>query len=174
MRTSSLVTIAVICSSALFAAQAIAASDYLLEIDGINGESNARSPAGSVEVSSFSWGTSHTTTSPRDAATGLSTGKMQQQRPSVASEVQAVAAPVEMADAPATKSIKSFSLTVAEPGNATAAYLTQMCASGRHIPHAVLTTRKGRYELTDVMVTSCAVTGNQRRHEFSGHVTLMK
>ena len=32
----------------------------------------------------------------------------------------------------------------------------------------------GRYQLQDAAITSCAVTGNERRYEFTGHVTLMK
>ena len=174
MRTSQLVTLAAVCGSVLLAGPAIAASDYLLEIDSIKGEATPTSPTRSVEVSSFSWGTSHAVTSPRDAASGLATGRQAQQPVSAAAVVQPVAMAVATDVAPATDSVQSFSLTVAEPGNATAAFLTRMCASGKHIPHAVLTTRKGRYELTDVMVTSCAVSGNQRRHELTGHVTLMK
>lgn len=176
MRTSQLVTLAAVCGSVLFAGPAIAASDYLLEIDGVAGDSAAKSPARSVEVSSFSWGTSHAVASPRDSSTGMATGRQQQPPVSASVEGQTAAATVApaMAVAPAMDWVKSFSLTVAEPGNETAAYLTQMCASGKHIPHAILTTRKGRYELTDVMVTSCAVTGNQRKHELTGHVTLMK
>jgi len=170
VRTSQLVTLAAVCGSVLFAGPAIAASDYLLEIDGVKGEATAKSATRSVEVSSFSWGTSHAVTSPRDAASGMATGKQAQQPVTAVAEAQ----PDAMAVAPAADSVKSFRLTVAEPGNKTAAFLTRVCASGKHIPRAVLTTREGRYELTDVMVTSCAVTGNQRRHELTGHVALMK
>jgi type VI secretion system secreted protein Hcp len=35
------------------------ASDYLLEIDGIKGESNDSKHAGTIEISSFSWGASN-------------------------------------------------------------------------------------------------------------------
>jgi type VI protein secretion system component Hcp len=105
----------------------------------------------------------------RESPTKVSTGKPQQQAGALSAD-QAVAT----ADSPAADTIKTFSLTVAEPGNETAAYLVQMCASGKHIPRAVLTSRKGRYEMTDVMVTSCVVSGNERRHELTGHVTLIK
>lgn len=181
VRTSQFVTLAAVCGSVLLAGPALAASDYLLEIDSIKGEAAANSPPKSIEVSSFSWGMSQTSAvreSPtkasqmsavRESPTKISTGKPQQQASAVSAD-QSVA----VADSPAADSIKTFSLTVAEPGNETAAYLVQMCATGKHIPRAVLTTRKGRYEMTDVMVTSCAVTGNQRKHELTGHVTLIK
>ena len=64
---------------------------------------------------------------------------------------------------------------VSSPGtSSTAVYLVRMCASGKHIANAVLTSRTERFELTDIMITSCAFTGDQRKHEFTGHVTLMK
>jgi type VI protein secretion system component Hcp len=194
VRTSQLVTLAAVCGSVLLAGPALAASDYLLEIDSIKGEAAVNSPPKSIEVSSFSWGMSQSSAvrespskasqgstlreSPaqasqgstlRESPTKVSTGKPQQQASAVSAD-QSIA----IAESPAADSIKTFSLTVAEPGNATAAYLVQMCASGKHIPRAVLTTRSGRYELTDVMVTSCAVSGNQRKHELTGHVTLIK
>ena len=170
MRKSLLLTLAAACGSLLLAGPASAASDYYLKIDSIKGEATSNSPPKSIEVSSFSWGMSQTSVAPRDAASGMATGKRQQQPVSAVAEAQ----PVAMTVTPATDSIKTFSLTVAEPGNETAAYLAQMCASGKHIPRAVLTTPNGRYELKDVMVSSCAVSGNQRRHELTGHVTLIK
>lgn len=61
------------------ATPAMAASDYLLELDGVKGES-----AATIEISSWSWGVSnpsvaehHEVKSPRDAASGLATGKRQ-------------------------------------------------------------------------------------------------
>src|SRR6478736_324536 len=39
-----------------------AASDYLLELDGIKGESKDEAHAGAIEVSSFSWGVTNSTT----------------------------------------------------------------------------------------------------------------
>ena len=181
MRKSLSLTLAAACGSLLLAGPASAASDYLLEIDSIKGEAGVKSPPKSIEVSSFSWGMSQSSAvreSPaqasqgstvRESPTKTSTGKPQQQLSAVSAD-QAVATGVS----PAADTIKTFSLTVAEPGNETSAYLTQMCASGKHIPRAVLTTPNGRYELKEVMVTSCAVSGNERRHELTGHVTLIK
>lgn len=61
----------------LAGAPAFAASDYLLKLDGVDGEAGA-----TVEVSSWSFGvcnagTCHTVKSPRDVATGQSSGKRQ-------------------------------------------------------------------------------------------------
>jgi type VI protein secretion system component Hcp len=194
VRKSLSLTLAAACGSLLLAGPASAASDYLLEIDSIKGEAAVNSPPKSIEVSSFSWGMSQASglresptkmsqasavrESPskaslgstlRESPTKVSTGMPQQQAGALSAD-QSVAT----ADSSAANSIKTFSLTVAEPGNETAAYLVQMCASGKHIPRAVLTSRKGRYEMTDVMVTSCVVSGNERRHELTGHVTLIK
>lgn len=194
MRKSLSLTLAAACGSLLLSGPASAASDYYLKIDGIKGEATSNSPAKAIEVSSFSWGMSQSSAvrespaqasqgstlreSPtkvsqasavRESPTRASTGKPQQQVSAVSAD-QTIAT----ADSPATDSIKTFSLTVAESGNETAAYLARACASGQHIPHAVLTVRNQRYELKDVMVTSCAVSGNERRHEFTGHVTLIK
>ena len=194
MRKSLSLTLAAACGSLLLAGPASAASDYLLEIDSIKGEAAVNSPPKSIEVSSFSWGMSQASglrespskasqgstlrespaqasqgSTVRESPTKTSTGKPQQQLSAVSAD-QAVATGVS----PAADTIKTFSLTVAEPGNETSAYLTQMCASGKHIPRAVLTTPNGRYELKEVMVTSCAVSGNERRHELTGHVTLIK
>jgi len=170
VRTSQFVSLAAACGAMLLAGPASAASDYLLEIDGINGEITAAAPAKSIEISSFSWGMSQAVIAPRDAASGMATGKRQHKPLSAVAETQ----PDARAAAPAEDSIKTFSLSVAEPGNETAAYLAQMCASGQHIPRAVLTSRNERFELKDVIVTSCVVSGSQRRHELTGHVTLIK
>ena len=169
MRKSLLLNLAAACGSLLLAGPASAASDYYLKIDGIKGEATTSSRSKAIEVSSFSWGMSQASAAVRESPTKASTGKTQK-----AVSATAAAQPDAMADSPASDSIKSFSLTVAESGDETAAYLARACASGERIPRAELTVRDQRYELTDFVVTSCAVSGNQRRHEFRGHVTLMK
>jgi type VI protein secretion system component Hcp len=163
-------SLAAVCGVIFLAGPASAASDYLLEIDGIEGETTAAAPAKSIEISSFSWGMSQAVIAPRDAASGMATGKRQHKPLSTVAETL----PDARAAAPAADSIKTFSLSVAEPGNETAAYLVRACASGQHIPRAVLTSRNERFELKDVIVMSCAVTGNMRKHELTGHVTLIK
>jgi type VI protein secretion system component Hcp len=169
VRKPLLLTLAAACGSLLLAGPASAASDYYLKIDTIKGEAAASSSAKAIEVSSFSWGMSQTSAAVRESPTKMSTGKTQQPVGAVSADQ-----PIATSVSPATDSIKTFSLTVAESGNETAAYLARACASGQHIPRAVLTVRNQRYELKDVMVTSCAVSGNERRHELTGHVTLMK
>ena len=169
MRTSQIVTLAVVCGSMLVAGPVSAASDYYLKIDTIEGEST-KAPVEPLEVASYSFGASQMSATSREAASGMASGKRQHKPVSIAADERTVATAV----APATDSIKTLSLTVAEPGNETAAYLVRMCASGEHIPRAVLTSRNERFELKDAIVTSCVVTGNQRKHELKGHVTLIR
>ena len=49
-------------STFLFAGSLTAASDYLLEIDGIKGESTDDRHRGTIEIQSFSWGMSNSGT----------------------------------------------------------------------------------------------------------------
>ena len=67
-------TVSGLCAAAALALGAPAAlaahSDYLLEIPGVDGES-----AATIEVDSWSWGASNAVVSPRDVATGQSSGK---------------------------------------------------------------------------------------------------
>jgi type VI protein secretion system component Hcp len=125
----------VIVSGALLAATAsIAASDYFLKIEGVEGEATARSKRETIELQSWSFGAG-----------------------------QAGAAEV-----------RTVMFSVPEPGDASTAELPRICASGRHIKSAVLNSPDGRYKLQDAVITSCALTGNERKYEFTGHVTLMK
>ncbi len=156
----------------LAATSAVAASDYFLKIEGVDGESTARSSAETIEVSSFSWGASQASVmSPRDAASGMATGKRQHKPMTVTAEVSPNS---RMAAPPAAPAVTTLALVVAEPGNATSQQLLSMCASGQHIKNAVLTGPSERYVMENVIVSSCAVTGNQRKYEFTGHITLMK
>ncbi len=155
MRTSPLATWVAVCGSMLVATAANAASDYLLKIEGIDGE---------VAVTQTS------IVSPRDAASGLPTGKRQHKPMTVISPESTDA----KAAAPAAAEVQTLILVVPEPGNATSALLVRMCASGEHINKAVLTGPNLRYEMENVIVSSCAVSGNQRKIELKGHVTLMK
>jgi hypothetical protein len=158
---------------------AFAASDYLLEIDGVDGEPAAKK---SIEVQSFSWGASNpasaaatargkvsvqdismTKAAPRDAASGLATGKRAVAASDVASE----------AGVDAAVASREVSFTLPE------AAAKSMCATGKHIAKATLTGRGQRAELTDVVVTSCTTQGGtsvvaMRGKGKSGHVTLLK
>jgi len=157
----------VVVSAALLAATAsIAASDYYLKIGSVDGETTARSKSETIELQSWSFGASQAgVVSPRDAASGLPTGKRQHKPMTVTQPLDSSTAASE---------IQTVTLVVPEPGNEATAELARICASGKHIKSAVLSGPNGRYQLTDVVITSCPVTGNERRHEFRGHVTLMK
>ena len=171
MRKTVLSTVVV--SGVLLAATAsLAASVYYLKIDGVEGES--RSQPQTIELQSWSFGASNPAVlSPRDSASGLATGKRQHKPLTVTMESGATASR-EAVTAPATSEVRTVIFSVPEPANASTAALAKMCASGKHIKSAVLSSPNGRYQLQDAMITSCAVTGNERRYEFTGHVTLMK
>jgi hypothetical protein len=70
--------------------------------------------------------------------------------------------------------VRTVTFAVPEPGDASTAQLARLCASGKPIRSAVLNGPDGRYQMNDVVVSSCAVIGNERRYELKGHVTLMK
>jgi type VI protein secretion system component Hcp len=172
---------AVLSGALLTSASAVAASDYLLELEGIEGD--ARAGRQTLEVQSFSWGTSNagampagsggssgkvnvhdislTVAAPGEAASGLASGR----RSVVAGNVEAaaVAAPV----------VRDVSITLPE------AAAKSVCASGKHIAKANLNARGERVELEDVIVTSCTTQAgvsvvSMRGHTKTGHVTLMK
>ena len=172
MRKTVLATVVV--SGALLAATAsLAASDYYLKIDGVDGAAAGRSKGETIELQSWSFGATQAgVLAPRDAASGLATGKRQHKPVMVTKPVEKSAAAAT--DSLAATEIQTVTLVVPEPGNAAAVELARMCASGKHIKSAVLSSPSGRYQLTDAAITSCAVTGNERRYEFRGHVTLMK
>lgn len=177
MRTSTLATWVAVCGSMFVATAANAASDYFLKIEGVEGEAAASSRDGQIEVSSYSWGVSQAAvTAPRDAASGQASGKRQHKPITVISPPldATAAAPAARAAVPQASEVKTLSLLVPEPGNDMTAQLVRMCASGQHIKKAVLTGPDTRYEMEDVVVSSCAVSGDQRKIEFTGHVTLMK
>ncbi len=169
-------------SGALLAATAsLAASDFYLKINGAEGETTANSRSKHIELESWSLGASQAgIVSPRDAASGLPTGKRQHRpiaviKPVEASSARAAATTASEATAPATTAeVQTVSFVVPEPSDESMAELARMCASGQHIKSAMLGSPSGRYQLKDAVITSCAVNGNQRRYEFRGHVTLMK
>jgi type VI protein secretion system component Hcp len=162
----------VVVSGVLLAATAsLAASDYYLKIDGVEGESTTRSKPETIELQSWSFGASQSgVTSPRDAASGLATGKRQHKPMTVIAPASTDAKTA----APAAADIQTVTFVVPEPGGEATAQLARMCASGKRIKSAVLSNPNGRYQLQDVVISSCAVTGNQRTYEFRGPVTLMK
>ena len=171
---------AVLSGALLIASSALAASDFLLEIDGVDGA--ATGAPKTIEVQSFSWGMSNSgamatgagrgsgranmqdlsVAAPREASTGLATG-----RRSAAAAVTAAPAPV---DAPVEREVSV---------NLPEAAAKSLCATGKHLASVKLTARGERIELEDVVVTSCTTqaglsTVAMRGHTKTGHVTLMK
>jgi hypothetical protein len=190
--------IGILCSAAAIsiAAPAFAASDYLLIIEGVDGEASQ-----AIEINSWSWGASNPTTGPvgagresptkptvqasqntqslrdgvpppRDAASGLATGR---------SGVNVAAGDLDgdgrmdLEGLAKVNEVSGFSLVLA-PGAAT----TRVCA-GKHIKEAHIVARGVVHDFEDLTL-SCAgggaggmtasVTGKTK--EFRGHVTLMK
>jgi type VI secretion system secreted protein Hcp len=128
-------------ASVLFAGSLTAASDYLLEIDGIKGESTDERHRGTIEIQSFSWGMSNagTTTS---GGTGGGSGK------------------VDIQDFHFTTK-----LSKASPQLITA------CATGRHIKSAKLFVRKQGTEQQDyyvITLSDCLVSSFQQGATSSG------
>jgi hypothetical protein len=104
---------------------------------------------------------------PRDAASGMATGK-RQHKPMMAMDDSSTAA------AAADSSVRSVSVTIPGPGNATSQYLDRACASGEHIKEATLGGGGQKFQMNDVVVTACTAAGSDRKYEMRGHVTLMK
>ena len=189
---------AAMCGWLMAGAPAMAASDYYLKIDGVDGESSARAATGSTDVLSWSWGTSNAgmagagtggagagkvqvqdlsatdaaaVTSPRDAASGQASGKRTHKPVAVADGGTTGAT---ASGAVAAPTMATAMVVVPGPGNATSRKLDAACANGTHFPKAELGRAGERYAMTDVVVSSCTVAGNERRYELKGHVTLIK
>ncbi len=116
--------------ASFFAPLLQAASDYLLEIDGIKGESRDSAHPGAIEIQSWSWGVSN---SGAASGGGGGTGKV---------------------------SFQDFHFTT-RIGKASPQLLLS-CATGKHIPKAVLYVRKSgggqedyyKITLEDILVSS--------------------
>ena len=202
MNSSRLVSLAVLCGGLMAGTTAMAASDYYLKLGGVQGESTERAQASSGEVLSWSWGASNASsavagsgggagkasmsdlsatapaTAPRDAASGQATGKRQHKPVAMDSGgttgTTATATGVATATAAPTSEVRSVSVVVAEPGNATSQQLDRACANGKHFDKVELSMRGQVTEMQDVVVSSCSVAGKERRYELKGHVTLIK
>lgn len=117
------------------------ASDYLLEIDGIKGESGDAKHKDQIEIESFSWGV----TNPGSFAAGAGGGV-------------------------AKASFHDLHFTTKV--NKASPVLMLSCATGKHIPKAVLTVRKAggkqeeyyKIKLADVMISSYQSGGSESSH----------
>jgi len=189
---STLRILAAVSSLLLTAAPVLAASDYLLVLDGVKGKGSDSAAPQSIEVESFSWGVSNagsaamgtgagagkanvqdisltSVQSPRDAASGMATGKRAAPVADVAADgrTDAVAAP-KVGD------VATFTVAVRESPSKASLGKNGACATGQHFPHAVVVARGQRYEFSDVVLTSCTVVDGLSKKEFKGHVTLLK
>ena len=198
MNSSRLVSLVVLCGGLMAGTTAMAASDYYIKLGGVEGESTGRAQASSGEVMSWSWGTSNASSAaagtgagagkvsmsdlsatapaaaPRDAASGMATGKRQHKPVAMDSGGASGTATGATATAAPSGEVRSVSVVVAEPGNATSQQLDRACASGKHFDKVELSMRGQVTELQDVAVSSCSVAGKERKYELRGHVTLIK
>jgi hypothetical protein len=203
MRASKLLVLAVTAGLGLSAGSALAASDFLLEIDGIDGESAAKDHKQTIEISSFSWGASNPTSV---GSSGMGAGKVSMQDLSVQSSTansgdgatrgqdsglptgQRMHRPVRSvaddgaAGVPADGSTGQLTVRLRESPTRASTGARSTCAAGKHIAKATLRSQTEAIELHDATVLSCDVQGEDMvmvlsgtaKHTKSGHVTLMK
>jgi hypothetical protein len=204
MRASKLLALALSAGLGLSAGTALAASDYLLEFDGIDGESAAKDHKQTIEISSFSWGASNPTSV---GSSGMGAGKASMQDVSVQTAPTASSGdatpPAEgsglatgrrmhkplRADpgstnvtAPADGSTGQLTVRLRESPTRASMGRSGTCAAGKHIAKATLRSQTEAIELHDATVTSCDAQGQDMvmvltgtaKHTKSGHVTLMK
>lgn len=185
---STLRIVAAVSSLLMAATPVLAASDYLLQLDTVSGEGKAPQ---NIEVESFSWGVSNSASAPtgggagagkvnvqdlsvtsvkapRDASSGMATGKR-------AAPVIGATGPADaVAAAPKVGDIATFTVLIRESPSKSSTGRGGACATGTHFPYAVIVAQGKRYEFADVVVTSCTVAEGLTRKDFKGHVTLMK
>ncbi len=190
---STLRILAAVSSLLMAAAPALAASDYLLQLDPVKGEGKDAAAPQTIEVESFSWGVSNASSasmgggagagkvnmqdlsvtsvqSPRDVSTGMASGKRTAAVAGTAADGQTAA----VAAAPKVGDVATFTVLIRESPSKASLGKTGACATGTHFPHAVIVAKGQRYELSDVVETSCTVSDGLSKKDFKGHVTLMK
>ncbi len=117
---------------------AMAASDYLLELDDVEGEVATKT---TIELASWSFGASNPTSV---GSSGMSSGRRLHR-------------PVRLTSPMA----ENGSVSVVTPRDASSGMASGRlaCAAGKHFPTATLSRGAQRWALTDVMVSSCASDG---------------
>ncbi|HEX7373694.1 MAG TPA: type VI secretion system tube protein Hcp, partial [Steroidobacteraceae bacterium] len=164
MRKSNVALIAAISSLVLGALPALAASDYLLQLDGVQGESATKGQPAPIEISSWSWGASNPTsvgstgmsagkvnvqdlsvmsapaatsgvTSPRDVATGQASGKR---------SAQAVASGDTAAAPPSAGSMSELTLRLRESPSRPSTGKSA-CTAGQHIDRVTVSSNGQSY-----------------------------
>lgn len=196
MRKSQIAVAAALSGWMLGATPALAASDYLLQLDGVQGESATKGHPATIEVASWSLGASNPTSvgssgmsagkvsmqdmtvmsappaksgvvSPRDAASGQASGKR---------SAQAAASGDAAASAPQAGTVSELTLRLRESPSRPSTGKSA-CTAGQHIDKVTLSSNGQSYELTDATVTACDVSGGETVMKVrgkTGHVTLMK
>lgn len=115
----------------------MAAVNYFLMVEGIDGESTSAQFEGTIEIESFSWGATQSAASSGGGGSGV--GKVSLSDLSVVKRVDKASPPLFL-----------------------------HCATGRHIPRAVLMARRNspnvvflQYELSDILVSSLKDAGTE-------------
>ena len=99
---------------------------------------------------------------------GMASGK--RTAPVASADGEAVAA----VPAPKVGDVATFTVAVRESPSKSSTGRAGDCVKGTHFPHAVIVAKGQRYELSDVVLTSCTADGALMKKEFKGHVTLLK
>lgn len=191
---STLRILAAVSSLVMAASPVFAASDYLLQLDGVKGDGKDSAAPQTIEVESFSWGVSNSAAvstgsgagagkvnvqdlsmtsarAPRDAASGMATGR----RTAAVADVDGDGHADATVAGPKVGDVATFTVVARESPTKSSIGKGGACAAGAHFAHAVIVARGQRYELSDVVVTSCAISADgMTKKNYTGHVTLMK
>lgn len=189
MRKTHAAVAATLAGLVLGATPALAASDYLLQLDGVKGEAATQGQPTTIEISSWSWGASNPSSvggagsgtgkvsmqdlsvttaatdtaavaAPRDAASGQASGK-RTHKPVAAGDLDGDGS-ADAAAAPRAGDVAELTLRLREsPSLPSKGQTSRACAQGQHIDHVVLSGNGQRVELQDAVVTSCTVAGGE-------------
>ncbi len=168
-------------SALTLSSPALAAADYYLEIDGVEGEA-----ATTIDVESWSWGASGSAASDRSANLNPSKSNIDKQaqplRENGSLSVIAAQKPAsaqakatnlntsrsnvyrqgQAGTAPPPQPVETSNLNLSKSNinrQQQAAQAAPVCTVGKHFPRATLTGQGLRWELKNVMVSSCAADG---------------
>ncbi len=195
MPGSKWLAMAVSAGLAVAAGSATAASDFLLEIEGIEGEAAGKDHKQTIEIASYSWGASNPASvgstsmsageatkndvsvtsvsadaaggnAPRDATTGQASGKRTHKPIRVATGDLDGDGKADVAAAPADGTVAQLTVRLRE--SPTRASADRMCARGKHFPKATLRGPTDGVELQDAVVSSCSVDGGVTTLVLSG------
>ena len=179
MRPIMKLTIFALTASA-FAAPAFAATDMFLELGPIKGESSDRAAGGKVQLSSIhfsaskkGWDGTIKGGAASDSSAGAGAGKVNMQDMSVMrgprqttaadGQAEAITSPRDSASGMPTGKRQHGPVTFSKPletGSVTVTGKFPGCTVGAAYADAVLQTATMRYELKEVMISSCTISGS--------------